>query len=141
VSEMFNKKGDDMTKKSAGSPAFMAPELCRPDHGEVSGRATDVWSMGVTLYCVRYGHLPFISGNIIDLNRLIRDNDFEMPGEQDQRFMELMKRLLEKDPSKRISLDELRVSTCFFFFFSSLEHYVFGRSIIFVLCNKTLKPH
>lgn len=146
MSEMFNKKGDDMTKKSAGSPAFMAPELCKPDHGEVSGRATDVWSMGVTLYCVRYGLLPFISSNIIDLNRFIRDNDFEMPGEQDQRFMDLMKRLLEKDPSKRISLDELRVSTvCFFFFFFSfvffLEHYVFGRSILFVLCNKTLKPH
>ncbi|KAG0026952.1 hypothetical protein BGZ81_005986 [Podila clonocystis] len=108
VSEMFNKKGHDMTKKSAGSPAFMAPELCRPDHGEVSGRATDIWSMGVTLYCVRYGHLPFISSNIIDLNRFIRDNDFEMPGEQDQRFMDLMKRLLEKDPAKRISIDELR---------------------------------
>ncbi|KAG0017005.1 hypothetical protein BGZ82_000882, partial [Podila clonocystis] len=108
VSEMFNKKGHDMTKKSAGSPAFMAPELCRPDHGEVSGRATDIWSMGVTLYCVRYGHLPFISSNIIDLNRFIRDNDFEMPGEQDQRFMDLMKRLLEKDPAKRITIDELR---------------------------------
>ncbi|KAG0074895.1 hypothetical protein BGZ93_001268 [Podila epicladia] len=108
VSEMFNKKGDDLTKKSAGSPAFMAPELCRPDHGEVSGRATDIWSMGVTLYCVRYGHLPFISSNIIDLNRFIRDNDFEMPGEQDQRFMDLMKRLLEKDPAKRITIDELR---------------------------------
>ncbi|KAG0314862.1 hypothetical protein BG000_005421 [Podila horticola] len=105
---MFNKKGDDMTKKSAGSPAFMAPELCRPDHGEVSGRATDIWSMGVTLYCIRYGRLPFVSSNIIDLNRLIRDNDFEMPGEQDQRLMDLMKRLLEKDPAKRISLDELR---------------------------------
>ncbi|KAF9300747.1 hypothetical protein BGZ74_007545 [Mortierella antarctica] len=108
VSEMFNKKGDDLTKKSAGSPAFMAPELCRPDHGEVSGRATDIWSMGVTLYCVRYGHLPFISSNIIDLNRFIRNNDFEMPGERDQRFMDLMKRLLEKDPAKRITIDELR---------------------------------
>jgi serine/threonine protein kinase len=27
VSEMFNK-GNDRLKKSAGSPAFMAPELC-----------------------------------------------------------------------------------------------------------------
>ncbi|KAG0332678.1 hypothetical protein BG004_001139 [Podila humilis] len=108
VSEMFDKKGDDLTKKSAGSPAFMAPELCRPDHGEVSGRATDVWSMGVTLYCIRYGHLPFVSSNIIDMNRYIRENDFETPGEQDPRFMNLMRQLLEKDPTKRIGIEDLR---------------------------------
>ncbi|KAF9313378.1 hypothetical protein BGZ91_006296, partial [Linnemannia elongata] len=69
VSEMFNKKGDDLTKKSAGSPAFMAPELCRHDHGEVSGRATDVWSMGVTLYCIRYGTLPYVSESILEMHR------------------------------------------------------------------------
>ncbi|KAF9428015.1 hypothetical protein BGZ94_003619 [Podila epigama] len=108
VSEMFDKKGHDMTNKSAGSPAFMAPELCRPDHGQVSGRATDIWSMGVTLYCLRYGRLPFVSSNIIDLNRIIRENDFDLPGEQDPRFIALMHRLLEKDPSKRITIDELR---------------------------------
>lgn len=107
VSEMF-KKGDDRTKKSAGSPAFMAPELCRHDHGEVSGRATDVWSMGVTLFCIRYGHLPFVSNNILELNRVIREDDFDLSTEKDDRFVTLMRRLLEKDPVQRISVEELR---------------------------------
>lgn len=108
VSEMF-KKGNDRTTKSAGSPAFMAPELCRHDHGEVSGRATDVWSMGVTLFCIRYGRLPFVSSNILELNRVIREDDFDLSTEKDERFLTLMRRLLEKDPVQRISIEELRV--------------------------------
>ncbi|KAF9203301.1 hypothetical protein BGZ49_006561 [Haplosporangium sp. Z 27] len=108
VSEMFNKKGDDLTKKSAGSPAFMAPELCRADHGEVSGRATDVWSMGVTLYCLRYGHLPYVSASILEMQQIIRESEFKLPEGEDPRFVHLIKSLLEKDPSKRITIDQLR---------------------------------
>ncbi|KAF9402573.1 hypothetical protein BGZ94_004875, partial [Podila epigama] len=107
VSEMF-KKGNDRTKKSAGSPAFMAPELARHDHGEVSGRATDIWSMGVTLFCIRYGRLPFVSTNILELNRVIREDDFDVSSEKDERFVHLIRRLLEKDPNKRITIEELR---------------------------------
>lgn len=110
VSEMFNKKGDDMTKKSAGSPAFMAPELCRHDHGEVSGRATDIWSMGVTLYCIRYGYLPYVSESILEMHKVIREEEYTIPPEDDQRFVNLLKRLLEKDPQKRITIEQLRVS-------------------------------
>ncbi|KAG0233122.1 hypothetical protein BGW42_007710 [Actinomortierella wolfii] len=107
VSEMFDK-GKDLTKKSAGSPAFMAPELCRHDHGEVSGKAADVWSMGVTLYCLRYGHLPFISGNIFELQQMIRENEPDLSQEKDPRFVNFMKRLLAKDPADRITTDEMR---------------------------------
>ncbi|KAG0326649.1 hypothetical protein BGZ99_009231 [Dissophora globulifera] len=109
VSEMFSKKGDDLTKKTAGSPAFMAPELCRHDHGEVSGRATDVWSMGVTLYCIRYGRLPFRHWSPLDLQKQIREDEPEdIAEEKDARFKNVMRHLLEKDPSKRITIDELR---------------------------------
>lgn len=114
VSEMFDKKGDDLTKKSAGSPAFMAPELCRHDHGEVSGRATDVWSMGVTLYCIRYGLLPYVSESILEMQRVIREEDLVLPEEKDERFASLIRQLLDKDPLKRITIDQLRVSRRFF---------------------------
>lgn len=72
VSEMF-VKGNDRLKKSAGSPAFMAPELCVTRHGEVSGKAADIWSMGVTLYCLIYGKTPFMSSNIIELYEQIKE--------------------------------------------------------------------
>lgn len=72
VSEMF-VKGNDKLKKSAGSPAFMAPELCIAKHGEVSGIATDIWSMGITLYCMIYGKTPFISNNLLELYEMIKE--------------------------------------------------------------------
>ncbi|KAG0275700.1 hypothetical protein BGZ95_008465 [Linnemannia exigua] len=107
VSEMFTKKGDDMIKKSAGSPAFMAPELCR-SHGEVSGKPTDLWSMGVTLFCIRYGRLPFKSGMSLELQKMINEDEPDLGDEQDPRFRTTITRLLEKDPSKRMTIDELR---------------------------------
>jgi serine/threonine protein kinase len=72
VSEIF-VKGNDKLKKSAGSPAFMAPELCIAKHGEVSGKATDIWSMGVTLYCMIFGKTPFESGNLLELYETIKE--------------------------------------------------------------------
>ncbi|KAF9119348.1 hypothetical protein BGW39_000372 [Mortierella sp. 14UC] len=107
VSEMFTKKGDDTIKKSAGSPAFMAPELCR-SHGEVSGKPTDLWSMGVTLFCIRYGRLPFKSGMSLELQKMINEDEPDLGDEQDPRFRTTITRLLEKDPSKRMTIDELR---------------------------------
>ncbi|KAF9174495.1 hypothetical protein BGX20_011078, partial [Mortierella sp. AD010] len=108
VSEMFSKKGDDVTKKSAGSPAFMAPEWCRYDHGELSGKPADIWSMGVTLYCMKYGRLPFRSSSSLELLRIIREEEPDLSQETDPRFKNVMEKLLDKDPAKRITIDELR---------------------------------
>lgn len=49
ISEQFTAKDDDSISKSAGSPAFMAPELCAPEHGQLHGFACDIWSMGTFL--------------------------------------------------------------------------------------------
>lgn len=109
VSEMFEKDSDMITKKSAGSPAFMPPELCVPKHGDVSGKAADIWSMGVTLYCLRFGKIPFEKTNVIDLYESIRRDTPDLGEDCDDTFRDLMMRLLEKDPRKRISMEELRV--------------------------------
>ncbi|KAI9311248.1 kinase-like domain-containing protein [Dichotomocladium elegans] len=107
VSEMFDKESDRL-KKSAGSPAFMAPELCKTGHGDISGKAADIWSMGVTLYCLVYGHLPFISASFVELNSKICNDPVEYADGLDPDLLALLKRLLEKDPSRRITIPELR---------------------------------
>lgn len=67
VSEMFLKPGDDTMQKSAGSPAFMSPELCTAGHAEYHGKSDDIWSFGVTLYCMVVGHLPFNKDNFYEM--------------------------------------------------------------------------
>ncbi|KAK4623244.1 Calcium/calmodulin-dependent protein kinase kinase cmkC [Fulvia fulva] len=108
VSEMFEKESEMHTAKSAGSPAFMPPELCVVRHGPVSGRAADIWSMGVTLYCLRYGRIPFEKSGIMELYESIRTEELQLEGEEDKDFDDLMHRIFEKDPEKRITMDELR---------------------------------
>ncbi|OQE36246.1 hypothetical protein PENCOP_c012G02036 [Penicillium coprophilum] len=108
VSEMFEKDSDMFTAKSAGSPAFLPPELCVVKHGDVSGKATDIWSMGVTLYCLRYGKLPFEKQSIFELYDSIRGDPLVYEDESDESFKDLIGRILEKDPEKRIDMFGLR---------------------------------
>ncbi|KAI9374520.1 kinase-like domain-containing protein [Aspergillus egyptiacus] len=108
VSEMFEKDSDMFTAKSAGSPAFLPPELCVVKHGDVSGKAADIWSMGVTLYCLRYGRLPFEKPSIFELYEAIKNDPLVCEGELDENFKDMIFRILEKDPAKRIRMDELR---------------------------------
>lgn len=110
VSEMFERSGDMRTTKSAGSPAFLPPELCVARHGDVSGKAADIWSMGVSLYCLRYGRIPFERESILDMYEAIKRETPQLPPDENPDFVDLMGRLLEKDPEKRIKMEDLRVS-------------------------------
>ena len=109
VSEMFEKDSEMNTAKSAGSPAFMPPELCVAKHGEVSGRAADIWSLGVTLYCMRYGRLPFEQTGVLELYESIKGESIDLGDLQNEDdWKDLMIRIFEKDPKQRITIEELR---------------------------------
>lgn len=109
VSEMFQKDSEMLTAKSAGSPAFLPPELCVARHGDVSGKAADIWSMGVTLFCLKYGRIPFERAGIFELYEAIKTDQPDWSAETDEDFRDLMTKILEKDPAKRIKMPELRV--------------------------------
>lgn len=109
VSEMFEKPEQMRTAKSAGSPAFLPPELCVAKHGVVSGTAADIWSMGVTLYCLRYGHIPFNRPGVLEMYEAITTEEPTIPEDENPNLKDLLLRLMEKDPEKRITMPEIRV--------------------------------
>lgn len=98
------------TTKSAGSPAFLPPELCGK-HSAVEGTAADIWSMGVTLYCLRYGRIPFNRDGMLEIYEAIKHDEPQFSADENPDLVDLLQRLLEKDPAKRIKMPELRVST------------------------------
>ncbi|KAI8899160.1 kinase-like domain-containing protein [Globomyces pollinis-pini] len=108
VSEMFSK-GNDKFKKTAGSPAFYAPEYCNLSHGDLSAMAADIWAMGVTLYSMVFGKIPFTGKSIIQLFDNIRDTEPVYPSDIEPRLKVVLTKLLEKDPEKRITMEELRI--------------------------------
>lgn len=77
----------------------------------MSGRAVDIWSMGVTLYCLRYGRIPFEKTSVLELYESIRHDELQLGDGCETQLADMMKRLLEKDPQKRITMNELRVLT------------------------------
>lgn len=111
VSEIFEKSDPMMTAKSAGSPAFLPPELCKSKHGDVSGKAADVWSMGVSLYCLKYGKLPFNQDNVLGMYEAIRSDEVSLPPDENPDFKDLVSRLLDKNADTRICMSEIRVSS------------------------------
>ncbi|KAM4054745.1 kinase [Hirsutella rhossiliensis] len=107
VSEMFEKTDIMVTAKSAGSPAFTAPELCGK-HREISGKAADIWSMGVSLFCLKYGKLPFVRPGIFAIYEAIKTEDPSIPEGENPNFVDLIGSILDKDPDTRITMSQLR---------------------------------
>ncbi|KAJ8368369.1 hypothetical protein SKAU_G00083970 [Synaphobranchus kaupii] len=103
---------DAFLSSTAGTPAFMAPETLTDDDQIFSGKALDVWAMGVTLYCFVFGKCPFIDAYILALHNKIRSKPVEFPETPaiSEDLKELILRMLEKDPELRITIPEIKIS-------------------------------
>ena len=95
---------------SAGTPAFMAPEVC---NGEVlDGRLADCYSLGATIYCIRMGRPPYIgrgatkNKKLSDLHQQIKQRPIKFPIPLNTDLENLISRLMEKDPQRRLTLSE-----------------------------------
>lgn len=98
---------DDTLSRSAGSPAFLAPELCTPG-ANASGKAVDIWACGITLYYLLVGQVPFMAENVIEIYDAIRDEELVIPDTVGDLPRDLLLKLLQKDPRKRITIHEIK---------------------------------
>lgn len=136
--------------KTVGTPAFFAPELCYTDLDIEQPKITeqiDVWSLGVTLYCLIYARIPFLAEDEYQLFRSIAKDDVYIPKRRlkavdcapphsasstslnkratptagpyredgelafediDDELLDLLRRMLVKDPAERMKLREVK---------------------------------
>ena len=66
--------------------------------------------MGVCLYCFLFGNLPFWTENMTEIFDEIKSKEVVIPQSCNIHLRELLLRLLEKDPKKRITLAEIKVN-------------------------------
>ncbi|XP_056629651.1 maternal embryonic leucine zipper kinase-like [Diorhabda sublineata] len=90
---------------SCGSPTYAAPELVQGK--QYLGTEVDVWAMGVLLYTLLVGALPFDDLNIDSLYRKILTGKYEEPTFLSSASLRLIKSMLQVDPKKRITIKSL----------------------------------
>ncbi|RPD64436.1 Pkinase-domain-containing protein [Lentinus tigrinus ALCF2SS1-7] len=96
---------DNMLLTACGSPHYAAPEVIMGE--EYDGTASDIWSCGVILYALLAGRLPFDDENLPTLLEKVKLGKFTMPTDIDDRAKDLIRRMLEKNVKKRITIAEI----------------------------------
>ncbi|KAL4609576.1 calcium/calmodulin-dependent protein kinase kinase 2-like [Arapaima gigas] len=102
---------DALLTSTVGTPAFMAPETLSETRKNFSGKALDVWTMGVTLHCFVFGVCPFMDECILSLHQKIRTQPVELPENVDvsEDLKDLLLKMLDKNPETRISVPQIKV--------------------------------
>jgi serine/threonine protein kinase len=88
-----------------GSLPYLPPELIST--GRYS-RAADVWSLGIVLYALATGKLPFAHKDFSVLCRQIVASHIRYPGTLNEDLTDLLRRMLCRDPAKRITIEQIK---------------------------------
>ncbi len=106
----------DFVMRATGTPAFFAPEMLKK--GGYRGCPADIWAAGVTLCILCSGDPPFSTKNTsaVDMFNRIKYDGPTLPSENaaldgsavSEDLVDILRRMLEKDPAERITLAELR---------------------------------
>ncbi|EDV25667.1 uncharacterized protein TRIADDRAFT_24066 [Trichoplax adhaerens] len=93
-------------KTCCGSPPYAAPELF--EGKEYDGYKTDIWSLGVLLYVLVSGALPFDGSNLARLRMRVLSAHYRIPFFMSQDCESLIRNMLVKDPVKRYTIEQIK---------------------------------
>ncbi|KAI8121607.1 MAP kinase-activated protein kinase 2 [Lucilia cuprina] len=94
------------------TPYYVAPEVLGPEKYD---KSCDIWSLGVIMYILLCGFPPFYSNNGLAISpgmkKRIRTGQYDFPNPEwknvSQSAKDLIKGMLNVDPSKRLTIEEV----------------------------------
>ncbi|CAK4714803.1 unnamed protein product [Aphanomyces euteiches] len=124
VAYMFTQDDDSnalQLKSTEGTYHFLAPECTTGSFFALCSRLTcakgepydpfkvDVWALGVTIYAMLFGTVPFgaTAESVPAILASIRDDLLELPKDVGHDLDELLRGMLDKSPENRLSVDAI----------------------------------
>ncbi|KAH8731094.1 hypothetical protein GQ44DRAFT_605292 [Phaeosphaeriaceae sp. PMI808] len=103
LSNLFSPRGQ--LKTFCGSLYFAAPELLQAK--QYTGPEVDVWSFGIVLYVLVCGKVPFDDQSMPQLHAKIKKGHVDYPPWLSAECRNLIHRMLQTDPTQRLTLSEI----------------------------------
>eukprot|EP01062_Namystynia_karyoxenos_P062908 TRINITY_DN55762_c0_g1_i1.p1 TRINITY_DN55762_c0_g1~~TRINITY_DN55762_c0_g1_i1.p1 ORF type:complete len:1039 (+),score=290.03 TRINITY_DN55762_c0_g1_i1:109-3225(+) len=104
VSQQTEAGDDQEIEDTQGTPAFLTPEQVAMQ--KVPGKMTDLWALGVTVYILCFGKLPYHGDNLQELSAAIVANNPSFDPCPDAQLRDLLQRFLERDLGRRLGCDQ-----------------------------------
>ncbi|CAL1531400.1 unnamed protein product [Lymnaea stagnalis] len=91
-----------------GSPPYAAPELFKDEH--YYGVFVDIWALGILLYFIVTGLMPFRAETVAKLKKCILDGSYSVPSYVSDRCVFLVRSILKHIPQDRFTIAEIKRS-------------------------------
>lgn len=99
-------EGSSLLSTPCGSPCYAAPEMVLGK--KYSGVKVDTWSIGIILFAMTAGYLPFEDKNNDKLFKKIVKCNLEFPSYVSDHCIQTINFILDKNPETRVSLKEIK---------------------------------
>ncbi|KAF8409066.1 hypothetical protein HHK36_005138 [Tetracentron sinense] len=106
-----SRRQDGLLHTTCGTPAYVAPEVINKKGYD--GAKADIWSCGVVLFVLMAGYLPFQDTNLMEMYRKISKGEFRCPQWFSSEVRKLLLKIIDPNPSTRITLAKLKENPWF----------------------------
>ena len=97
---------NEVLKTHCGSPCYAAPEMIEGKN--YKALPVDIWSSGIILFFMLTGYLPFNELTNKNIYRKILNGKYIIPKDLSNEVRDLIKKILEYNPKKRININEIK---------------------------------
>ena len=104
----YYKSTETRLKTNCGSPCYSAPEVLRGNR--YKPKPVDVWGLGIILYCMVCGELPFEDEREDILVRKVTLCKYNCPLFVNDIFKNFFKKILCPNPNERITIEQIKMN-------------------------------